>query len=583
MRLTLLTRSALVLFACAACADEPTPTTPPVQPEPKPAPVPVGVFEISVEGIGTDNMTATTRTGSVSNGPSATLTPVASGLSLETVSTGSFIEGSRTAGGQRYLTFTFRLRNASGASLNNLTLLAVQRPNTIPGTPISSLKKFDGTNADTSLAKFIVPTGVVTLGSDLVNMQATYPDVLQAFTEAEVAAITPPGDITGILPYGYMVRSKLSNANRTLANTADPNQWDGLVTLSFRVPLQATSALDVYQITFQLLGVTDTETRLTESIEESQDTAAVRRLRDRATSLGATTVTVLNGSPAMDAAVPDYPGQRQICNLRTAGTAGSPVTFVNAPGPYTQIFMMHPGESLSSCSPYFITGTPSRPALNVVYQLTLREMDRYGNQKNVADTVHIDDVSGPPYLDGGSTAMSGGQTAVNVVWSDYGTSVMNVIGRRNMGQRSILVAGVTRTWTAGAGTTDWNTGNNWSPAAVPGTLDSVYVPLSAPLDPALASNVSILGVTVEDGALIALSAFNLTAGGNVTVGTSGGITNTSGRLVLTGVAKTLQGKVAPIRVQGTYSLTGNVTSRAPIQVDAGRLTVSGYRLQGESN
>ena len=35
----------------------------------------------------------------------------------------------------------------------------------------------------------------------------------------------------------------------------------------------------------------------------------------------ATTTTVLNGSPAADPFVTDYPGQRQICSARVAGTA----------------------------------------------------------------------------------------------------------------------------------------------------------------------------------------------------------------------------------------------------------------------
>ncbi|HET6764859.1 MAG TPA: hypothetical protein VFH27_14340, partial [Longimicrobiaceae bacterium] len=80
-----------------------------------------------------------------------------------------------------------------------------------------------------------------------------------------------------------------------------------------------------------------------------------------------------------------------------------------------------------------------------------------------------------------------------------------------------------------------------------------------------------------------LNAFDMTASANVTAGTTGGITNTSGRLFLAGTAKTVEGKLPVLRVTGTYSLTANVTSRAPVQVDAGRLTVSALRLQVDSN
>jgi hypothetical protein len=88
---------------------------------------------------------------------------------------------------------------------------------------------------------------------------------------------------------------------------------------------------------------------------------------------------------------------------------------------------------------------------------------------------------------------------------------------------------------------------------------------------------------MADATTISLGAFDLTSYGNVTSATTGGITNTSGRLFLSGTASTVTGKVPVIRVTGTYSLTGNVNARAPIQVDAGRLTVSALRLQADGN
>jgi len=94
---------------------------------------------------------------------------------------------------------------------------------------------------------------------------------------------------------------------------------------------------------------------------------------------------------------------------------------------------------------------------------------------------------------------------------------------------------------------------------------------------------NLAGVTVENVATISLGAFDMTASANVATGTSGGITNTSGRLFLSGVARTVEGKVPVLRVTGTYSLSANLTARAPIQVDAGRLTVSALRLQADAN
>ncbi|HEX6747810.1 MAG TPA: hypothetical protein VF092_11005 [Longimicrobium sp.] len=586
MRLLRCSTLALALLALAACADEPPTQTPSPEPKPKPAPQPVGVYELTVTGLGTSDPTSTlTAVGpTLAPGVSASMANAGAGITFEQVSSVSLIEGSRTGGGQRYASFTYRVRNGTGVSLNNLTLMMVTRANTISGTPISSLKKFDGTDASPSIAQFVIPTGNVTMANDLVTMQAPYPDVLQVITEPEAAAITLPGDVTGIFPYGYVVRSALSNANRTLPATSDPNQWDGLLTVSFRLPLQATSQLDVFSIGFQILAVTDTEVRLTESIEESQDTAAVRRLRDRATALGATTVTVLNGSPAMDPAVPDYPGQRQICYARTAGPAGAATVSIGAAAAYSRLMVLMPGESVNDCAANFRSGTPSRPATNVPFTVTVKAMDRYGNVKSSqADSVYLVETNGVPATMGAGALLVSGSADQLVTYTNYGSSMLRAQGRRLNVIQPVTVAGVTRTWTAGAGTTDWHTNGNWSPAAVPMSLDSVYVPAAAPLDPVLAANVSIGGVTVENVAMISLNAFDLTASANVTTGLTGGIVNTSGRLFLSGIAKTVEGKLPPLRVTGTYSLTNNVNARASIQVDAGRLTVSGVRLQADAN
>lgn len=145
------------------------------------------------------------------------------------------------------------------------------------------------------------------------------------------------------------------------------------------------------------------------------------------------------------------------------------------------------------------------------------------------------------------------------------------------------ISGTSLVWTAGAATTAWSTGGNWDRGVSPTAPDSITVPVAAPMYPLLSSNSAVARATVENGASISLAAFDLTVSGDVTAGTSGGITNTSGRLFLTGAAKTVGGKVPVLRVTGTYSASANITARTPIQVDAGRLTVSAFRLQGDGN
>jgi hypothetical protein len=140
----------------------------------------------------------------------------------------------------------------------------------------------------------------------------------------------------------------------------------------------------------------------------------------------------------------------------------------------------------------------------------------------------------------------------------------------------LLPTRVTRIWT-GAVSTDWNTGENWTGGLAPGLQDTVVIPTDLPAYPLLVQNVSIAGVTVQDGAELNLGAFDLTASGDVETGATGGIVGT-GRLILTGTARTVRGRLPRMRVTGTYSLTGDVTARSPVEVAKGRLTDSGWRI-----
>ncbi|HEU0301282.1 MAG TPA: hypothetical protein VFR37_17590 [Longimicrobium sp.] len=600
MRRLLLPSSLALAFVIAACADQSNPVDPGPEPGPDPdPPIPLGIYEFTVTGIGTDAPSTTVRyAGSdpSTGGASGALNPIlptTGVLQLEAVTTTAVTDGPRPRG-QRYVSSTFRVRNSTGMTLNNVTFIPVSNKNTISNTPFLKMLKFDESPADTMIARRTIPTGVVTIGPDL-EMQSPVQDVLQVFDESEVAAITlPPLDsLTNIFPYGFVVRSKYSTANRTLPPKVNDNDWGGLFTWAFRIPLQPNdpgdntsgAKKDAYTITWRMLAVQDTEVRLTESIEESRDSAAVTRLRARATALGATTVTVLAGSPTLDPAVLDYPGQRFICQVRTAGFSASPVTRITNIAAYSQIMMLLPGESIDKCSPYFRAGTPGRPATNVPFTIEAVALDRYGNVVGAEkDTIALSVTGAPASLPApGGYVANTSRVFLTLTYTDYGNSILTMTGKRLVGSRPIGVHGVTRTWTAASATTNWHTGGNWGLGAVPMSLDSVYVPASAPFYPALAANVSVLDVTVENGATLSLNAFDLTSAGNVSAGLTGGITNTTGRLVLTGTAKTLQGRVPRLRVTGTYSLTGNVTARAPLEVAAGRLTSSTFRLQAESN
>jgi hypothetical protein len=572
----------LPLALLAGCVDKPILSTPQEE-EPERPIIPLGLYEVTLSGIGTPEMQ--TSVSPAPGSPSYSLGAAPNGLAIEVMSSSSFIDGVRGQGGHRYVSFMYRVRNLTGGPLTNVTYIPVETASSIPGTPFTAVRRFDNTNLPDSVARKIIPTGAVALGEE-TRMKAVYPDVLQAYEEAELLAISPPVGVTNIFPYGFVVRSPGAANQRTLPAGGGPNDWGGTLTFAYRVPLQpGGNSQDPFSITFLLMAVVDTETRMTESMEESADTAAVRRLRTHATKIGATTVTVLNGSARMDPGVANYPGQRQLCAVRTAGTNFSPLTLMNAPGPLANFQMLRPGQTRDGCAAYFRTGSPGRPATNVPFTVTAHAMDRYGNVLPVPDTVYLQMSAGsPPVTMSSPTALTAGAAPLTMTFSDYGTANVTIRGRRLFGEpEPVPVAGVTRIW-RGVTSTNWTVGSNWLHGATPMSLDSVLIPnpKDGPHYPVLVSNVSVQGVTVENGATVSIGPFNLTAGGNVTTGTSGGIDGSSGRLELTGFARTVHGILPRMRVTGTYSLTGNVTTRAPLEVPLGRLTNTSFRVQATS-
>jgi hypothetical protein len=134
------------------------------------APLPLGVYEIEMAGIGSAQPHSSIRPARAASGMRGDLAPVAGGLVFEQASSSSFTDGARGAGGQRYVSFTYRVRNGSGGALNNLTLLMVTRAGSIAGSPLSQLKRFDGSPASSAIAPLVIPTGAVAMGSDLASM-----------------------------------------------------------------------------------------------------------------------------------------------------------------------------------------------------------------------------------------------------------------------------------------------------------------------------------------------------------------------------------------------------------------------------
>ncbi|HEY0038443.1 MAG TPA: hypothetical protein VGB66_17215 [Longimicrobium sp.] len=586
----------LCVAALGACEDNLVETRPPDPEEPAGEVRPLGLVEVTVTGLGTAQATATaTGLSSVLTTPQNTAATANGSIQMEQVTTGSFTEGTRGADGQRYLYATFRVRNAQQDSAaydtprRNLTFLAVSTGSTIPGTPVSRLRRFDGSAADSSIAAKVIPTGAVALG-DSLQMRSLRADVLQVFAESDLpsGASVPPA-VTSVFPYGFVVSNPNNGNSRDLPASPGPDQFDGLVTFAFRVPLQPSDAgttngstKDVFTLSLMFMAVDDSETRVTESIEE-QTMAGRTALLARASALGATTVTVLNGSPA-GVTVPAYTGQRQLCSVRTAGPAGSATATVNAPGAYTRLAFYTGTETPDGCAANFRTGAAARPAVGVSFPVRVYAMDRYGNTiTTLADSATLlskTSSTPPPVTRSAGAALVNGTATLSATYGGYGADTLYAVGRRVRGALPVTIAGVVRVW-EGDVSTDWNTGANWQWGAPPFPLDTVQIPVvGTSLYPELVENESIGGVVVADGAALRLGSFNLTASSSVTSAPfSGGIESVAGRLYLTGVAQNLSGRVPRLIVTGSYILTGNVQAVAPLRVEGGRLRNTTFRMR----
>ena len=319
----------LLLAALAACADDPTGSK--VAPSPE-APRALGLVEITFSRLGTGEMSATVTPAGLAGGASRSVSAVPGAVPGGSVQLGLRSTSTVDAAGDRYLQAVFRVRNAMGngtpnaRALRNVTFIPVSTPQTIPGTPVLRFLKQDGSPADPALAAQLRPTGAVA-DNGSGGVAAQYPDVLQAYTEDEVAAIdmSSAPSVTNRFPYGFVTRRVDNTATRDLPPSPAPEQFDGAVTFAYRFPTRSSAANNPFTITILALAVEDDVTRITQSVEEQG--AGQAAFEARAASLAASEARILTGG-GYNGAIPRV----AVCSVRTAGTRESPTTFVGSPG-----------------------------------------------------------------------------------------------------------------------------------------------------------------------------------------------------------------------------------------------------------
>lgn len=367
----------LLALTISACADEPTRALAPEQPrDERPASRTLGVVEITISGLTVEHHPAAsvfdadgTIHASVIAAPSAAAleriraasarldgrvdaagtagytiaastgtlpgNADASGdgtIQLEPISTGSFTVGTRGDGGYRYVSATYRVRNAQrdgtpyDTPRRNLTFYAIDTGGTLGQTAISRLERFDGNAAATDPAA-LLPTGAVRLDPATGHVLPATSDVLQVLSEEEAVdflAIAGAGTET-VFPYGFVVRNPSDAASRTLPADPAPDQFDGLVTFAFKIPLAARPEDDPFMVSAIFMAVDDDEVRVTQSLEE-QTPEGQAAFEGRAAALGADQVVLLFGG-GYNGTIPS----RMLCSVRAAGSVGSPASIIGTP------------------------------------------------------------------------------------------------------------------------------------------------------------------------------------------------------------------------------------------------------------
>jgi trimeric autotransporter adhesin len=303
--------AALTLAACTQ-----------VSPEPQPNQV-LGLMRVNfqVDSSGTNS--------SAKLQPQA-LTSTTSGIQMKLINTSTFTTGIRGSGGERWVSATYDVRNATtgGTAYNtansNISFLAVSTPTGLGESAIANMSSYGGTLLTTpTLAQSFMPTHGMRYNA-LNNTTEINPGAedFQVFDETEVSSFATANVVP--INYGFVVRRTSTNpVNRTLGANPSTNQFDGRVTFAVRFPLQTTVADDPFTFSMDFLVVTDDQTRVTQSLEQQ----ALNSVPMQTSQLTGAVVNVMPGSTDTTATNRFIPSVR----LARAATALNAIYLVQAP------------------------------------------------------------------------------------------------------------------------------------------------------------------------------------------------------------------------------------------------------------
>ena len=231
----------------------------------------------------------------------------------------------------RYVKAVLFLKNTSALTLNNLSLQALSLSSgggfdTLGGTGIANLRDAAG-NAitDPSIARGMQPTHGITVGlggakvaQDLAQLQAYTPD-----ETAQVQALYNTfgsGGAGKVLGYGYTASSNVGSRSIVSGSTAQ-------VALAYRLPLNLPRTQNPWSLSLYFVVTTDTETSVTQSLEEQADNANVVT---RANAISASKIRTLAGTTLLERRAGSVCGGAYALNTTTA----APEKWLSDPAPF---------------------------------------------------------------------------------------------------------------------------------------------------------------------------------------------------------------------------------------------------------
>jgi hypothetical protein len=207
-----------------------------------------------------------------------------------------------------YVSKNFTVTNNTGASVNNLTLVALQQTGNLSGA-IKSAADFGGNATDNTTADQARPTHTMIASAGVVSVDTTTPARagFQALTAAEATAIQGDANFSGqgfsgtVLEYGF-VATNAAGTSRTIADGQSGN-----LAISYRFPASGTGT---YNFVLTFVVTSEAANRVTRSPEETTANA-----NTRATNLGATEKYFVDG---LDAAA--ITGYTRVDNVKVSST-----------------------------------------------------------------------------------------------------------------------------------------------------------------------------------------------------------------------------------------------------------------------